>query len=134
MELTIRLQAGDSTIGGTVPDNKGHYVIKSIAPGCYKMIIHKLGRRDLKIDSVMVLADSSLVLNLDYPGPCKFMYIKGQKPKCIYGHTDHIIPVIYGYPDQKMMEKAKKAEIHLGGCVISPCHPHFFCTIHNIEL
>ena len=29
-------------------------------------------------------------------------------PKCIGGHTDHIIPIVYGEPTPLTMEKAQK--------------------------
>ena len=55
-------------------------------------------------------------------------------PKCIGGHTDHIISIVYGEPTPLTMEKAKKGLVHIGGCVISlPC-PRYYCLIHNIEI
>jgi len=38
----------------------------------------------------------------------KFIYVKGQKIECIDGHTDHIIPIVYGSPTKKLIEKSTK--------------------------
>jgi hypothetical protein len=64
----------------------------------------------------------------------KTVHKKRQKPSCVGGHTDHIIPIVYGLPSEEMMKKAELGLIHLGGCVISDSDPKFYCTIHKIEL
>lgn len=37
-------------------------------------------------------------------------------PKC---NSSHIIPIIYGYPDNEMFEDSNNDECILGGCCIS---------------
>jgi len=59
---------------------------------------------------------------------------KKQKPTCIGGHTDHIVPIVYGMPTEETMRKAELGLVHLGGCVMSDSDPKFYCTIHKIEL
>ena len=62
-------------------------------------------------------------------------YLKNRKPICPIGnHTNNIIPIVYGLPTPKTMAKAKKGLVHLGGCVLSNCDPHYYCTVHNKEL
>ena len=64
----------------------------------------------------------------------KIVHKKKQKPTCIGGHTDHIVPIVYGMPTEEMMRKAELGLVHLGGCVMSDSDPKFYCTIHEIEL
>lgn len=132
--LYVDLDLGDSTVDRTMPDKTGYFEIKNINPGIYNLVFRRIGARDVRVDSLILSKDSAIVVNIDYPGACKFLYVKGQKPKCINGHTDHIIPIVYGLPGQKTMEKAKKGLVHLGGCIVSDCDPRFYCTIHKREL
>ncbi len=55
-------------------------------------------------------------------------------PSCLNGHTDHIIPIIYGMPTEKTMEKAVQGKVHLGGCIIEEGGPKYYCTLHNKEI
>jgi hypothetical protein len=45
-------------------------------------------------------------------------------PEC--GSLD-IIPIVYGYPGEEMMEAAKQGKIALGGCVIGGRDPQKRC-------
>jgi len=66
--------------------------------------------------------------------PPKTVHKKRPKQSCVGGHTDHIIPIVYGEPTEKTMKKAELGLVHLGGCVMSDSDPKFYCTIHKIEL
>jgi len=69
-----------------------------------------------------------------YPGPCLYAYPKKYKPSCPYGHSNNIIPIVYGMPGPKLMEEARKGHVYLGGCIISDCDPHYYCKFHKLEL
>ncbi|MDB5200646.1 MAG: hypothetical protein JWQ27_55 [Ferruginibacter sp.] len=114
----------------------GSYLIKNLKEGPYHLELHsfEISARRLSIDSIHVTGDSTINLTTSYPGPCQFNYPKDFKPGCAYGHSDNIVRIVYGYPTQKNMRKAKKGLIHLGGCVISDCDPRYYCTIHNKDL
>ncbi len=114
----------------------GVYLIKDLPEGYYKFEFHSFESRSriLYIDSVKVFNDSTTVLKVIYPGPCKFIYTQGLAPECPYNHTDKIVRILYGYPTKKMMKKAKKGLIFLGGCTISDCDPRYYCTLHKIEI
>jgi hypothetical protein len=46
---------------------------------------------------------------------------KNQKcPKC---ESKEVIPIAYGYPSEKMLEKADRDEVTLGGCCVAPNQP-----------
>ena len=132
--LEILLKKNDSTLKGTVADTTGKFHLNKIPDGIYSLVIDQIGSRDFTTDSIKIFNDSILNFNLTYPPPCMFVYIKGKKPRCIGGHTDPIIPIVYGLLSQKTMQKAKEGLIHLGGCIISSCDPHYYCIIHKKQL
>lgn len=132
--LKVVLQKGESTIKGTIPDSSGYFALKDVPTGSYTLVIRQLGFRDAVTDSLVVSDGATITLNLPYPPPCKFIYEKGQKPKCIGGHTDGIIPIAYGLPTKKTMKKAEKGLVHLAGCIVTDCDPQYYCKIHNREL
>lgn len=132
--LTVLLTIDDSTIKGTVPDTAGFFKLKNINKGIYSLKIRYTGKRDLVSNNLQIFSDTTICLNLSYPPPCGFVYRKWQKPKCIKGHTNHIIPIVYGLPTKKTMLKAKKGLVHLAGCTMTDCDPHYYCTVHNVEL
>ncbi len=45
-------------------------------------------------------------------------------PKC----NKELVKIVYGMPDVDMIEKAKKREIFLGGCVIEDFQPKYHCN------
>ncbi len=81
--LVIVLKQSGSIIKGTVPDTYGHFSLNNIAEGFYSLVIQQIGYRDYVTDSLKISNDTTIDLNFIYPPPCKFVYIKGQKPKCI---------------------------------------------------
>jgi hypothetical protein len=52
--------------------------------------------------------------------------------KCPYGHTDSIIPVIYGYPSEEEFQKSDSGLVALGGCSLPNDPASWFCKIHQI--
>ena len=132
--LKVLLIRDDSTIKATIPDTNGHFVLSNIGEGLYSLVIKQIGYRDDVTDSLMISNATTKELNLIYPRPCKFVYIDGQKPKCFGEHSGNIIPIIYGLPAKKTMKKARKGLVHLGGCMVTDCDPHYYCTIHKREL
>ena len=130
----IILMLNDSSIQETVVENSGAFKIENIKPGLYKIKIKVIGYREGIRDSIKVLANLTTGLNLNYPFPCKFNYVDGEKPKCPKGHTDEIIPTVYGLPSTKTMKSLKKGKVFLGGCMVTDCDPKFYCKRHKIEL
>jgi hypothetical protein len=130
--LLLVIKKYDSTIAETIVDQNAKYSLKNIPFGHYQLVIIQTGSRDKVMCDLDILRDTTI--DIRYPPPCNFVYKKGQKPTCIAGHTDHIIPIVYGLPSKITMDKAKKSLIHLGGCIISDCDPRFYCTIHHKEL
>lgn len=59
----------------------------------------------------------------------EFLHYEPKCPKC--GHK--LIKIVYGMPDSKLMEKAKRREVILGGCEITGEMPEFHCNQCNID-
>ena len=129
--LRLLIKINDSTIAETIPQQNGEFNLKNIPFGQYQLVITQIGNRDRLMSNVNILGDTTI--DIIYPPPCNFIK-RGQQPICVGGHTDFIIPIVYGLPAKKTMDKAKKGLIHLGGCVVSDCDPSFYCTIHHKEL
>ena len=62
------------------------------------------------------------------------MTIEKTNPQCpIDGHSDQIIPIIYGMPSEKLWIKADKGKVKLGGCLVSDDNPKWYCKKHGVE-
>lgn len=131
LPLTFSLKQNDFLINPAPVEKPGHYLFTDIPIGKYILMYEDLGRRTRGIN-VVFTRDTTIIIN--YPVPCKFVYVKGVKPKCIGGHTNDIIPIVYGLPSKKTMKQFKKGTIRLGGCMVTDCDPMYYCTLHNKDL
>jgi hypothetical protein len=130
--LIILLVNNDSIIAGANANQKGYFkLIHKVPNGNYSLKIKQIGTRDFFIDSINVIDGKDINLKILYPGECK--YKKAKKPKCIYNHYDNIIPIVYGFPNDKMSLNEAKGKIYLGGCQTYGCDPNYYCKIHKIE-
>lgn len=50
-------------------------------------------------------------------------------PRC----GNELLPIVYGMPGPEMLEKAERGEIYLGGCVITPDDPKYYCDACDRE-
>jgi hypothetical protein len=127
--LIVSLKHGGSTIQEAVPDAQGKFIFNDIERGFYNLVVKRPFHEDYIADSLLVITDKPIYLNIY---PCFFT--KGQTPKCIGGHTDQIIPIIYGRPMAETMKDAKKGLVRIGGCMVTGCDPNHYCTLHKIAL
>jgi hypothetical protein len=132
-DVQILLKQGDGILMKSRIDSLGNFIFKNVPEGFYALIFDPLGFRQFITDSFFVFHDSTKQVIFNYPPPCRYIYEEGMTPKCIYGHSNKIIPIIYGLPLPKTMKKAKKGLLKLGGCIVSGCDPHFYCKVHKIE-
>ena len=51
-------------------------------------------------------------------------------PKC--GHSDLVVPIVYGYPTNEAMEAAERGEVILGGCEVGDIDPR--CLCHRCQI
>lgn len=50
--------------------------------------------------------------------------MKRKCPKC---NLNKVIPILYGYLSGDMLKKAEMGEIKLGGCIVTPENPKWYC-------
>ena len=131
--VTILLMQQNAVVTGASTDKNGDFVINNVPLGTYNLIIKTVGYRDETVENIVV-SPTMPEFNIAFPGPCKYVYTKDRRIKCVGGHTDHIVPIVYGLPDAKLLSKAKNGKIYLGGCQLYECHPEYYCTIHKVEL
>ncbi len=55
------------------------------------------------------------------------------KTVCPRGHTNYIIPIIYGLPTLPAVERSRRNEILLGGCIIEEHAPNWYCRLHKLS-
>jgi hypothetical protein len=133
--IVVLLNIGDSVVDRTYVNEHGYFQFESIPSGVYSISIKQIGYRTISVDEVHVIKDSIIKMTIQFPHPlpCPYNYSNDFQPRCVRGHTDNVIPMVYGLPSKRMMKKAKKGKIHLSGCIVSDCDPKFYCVIHKIE-
>ena len=47
---------------------------------------------------------------------------------CPHCGAAEVVPLVFGMPDQSLMEEARAGEVALGGCLVEPDQPRFSCT------
>jgi hypothetical protein len=125
----VSLKHAGSIIQEAVPDAEGRFTLNDVEKGFYNLIVKRPFREDYLADSLLVVTDNPVYLNIY---PC--FQPKGEIPKCVGGHTDQIIPIVYGRPIAETMTNAKEGLVRIGGCMVTGCDPNYYCTLHKIEL
>ena len=130
--IYVLLKTNDTIYTGSQLDKFGNYKLaKKVPNGNYEIVVKHLTYKDLILNNI-IAEDNDLVIDINFPGPCEFNRITPQK--CVNDHTDNIIPIVYGYPNKRLIRRAKKGKVHIGGCIVSPCDSYFYCKIHYKEL
>lgn len=53
--------------------------------------------------------------------------------ECPKGHTDEIVPILYGFPSEESFLKADSGLVVLGGCELPENPKNYYCKKHKIE-
>ena len=61
-------------------------------------------------------------------------FIGESSPICPKNHTDSIVPIIYGMPNEELFMQADSGLVWLGGCEITDDDKYWHCKKHNINL
>ena len=59
--------------------------------------------------------------------------LDSHNPICPKGHTDSIIPILYGMPTEEAFAEADSGLIWLGGCEIPDVEYNWHCKKHIIQ-
>jgi len=113
----------------TNSDSLGKFEFHDLPQGEYEINFNLIGYNPYKLSNVTVSNDSITFLSIKFPCPDGS---RQSKKICPIGHTDEIIPILYGLPSEKAIKKADKGKIYLGGCIITECSPSWYCKKHKL--
>jgi hypothetical protein len=111
--------------------NKGYFEICGLKPGEYSLGITLIGYKDTTISSLKVEADSSVHIEI-YLSTCYF-HVFGKTnicPKC--GRDDMVVPILYEMATKKMIKRARKGIVYLGGHRTG-CDPTYYCKRDSLK-
>ena len=66
--------------------------------------------------------------------PCPYDYPAAQRPACVGGHTNRLLPIVYGRPTPQTVRRARQGQVVLRGCLVSGCDPRYYCPVHKKDL
>ncbi|WP_197070418.1 carboxypeptidase regulatory-like domain-containing protein [Hymenobacter sp. DG25B] len=111
---------------GTTTDSTGFFAIDEVPIGTHRLKIECIGYRDTTITQVDIPPCQITALNINFPIGCHVLNHRGKTcPVCM--KEDQVIPIVYGLPSKRMMERAKNNKIKLAGCQITGCDPQWYC-------
>jgi hypothetical protein len=126
--LEVTILKGDSLVTGTVTNQNGDFEINQVKSGTYNLKLQFLGFRERIIRDIKIYENRIEVLNLIHPDSCA-----QSKRFCPKGHSNDLIPIVYGLPGKKHMRQSEKGKVRLGGCLVTECDPKWYCKDHKIE-
>lgn len=131
--VTLTLQQAGNIVTGTVTDTNGAFSFANLPLGTYEVVLEISGYRRERQTDIQVTAQPTTV-TIPFPGPCRYRYSSHHLPACVGGHTDQFIPIVYGFPSARTMQRAKQGKLYLGGCEVTGCDPKYYCPLHQKEL
>ncbi|WP_083326102.1 carboxypeptidase-like regulatory domain-containing protein [Hymenobacter coccineus] len=105
--VTVLLKLEATIIAGCGTNQNGDFQLTKAAVTDYAIEVKCPGYQS-KTLIFIGLASNPAPLRILMPGFCPYTYTRGKIPLCIGGHTDQIVPIFYGLPPARIMEKAKK--------------------------
>lgn len=66
--------------------------------------------------------------------PCPYGYPAASRPACVGGHTNRLLPIVYGRPTPQTRRRARQGQVVLRGCLVSGCDPRYYCPVHKKDL
>ena len=130
VSIELLRNSDNKQLTSTTSDSTGNFELLNIPQGNYILCFSFIGYQEYKLTDINIYSDSTTLLEIHYPCPTGS---KTSEKKCPFGHTNDIIPVVYGLPSEKGMKKAEKGKIELGGCTVTECDPKWYCRIHKIK-
>jgi hypothetical protein len=131
--VTLTLHQAGHLVTGMVTDATGAFSFANLPLGTYEVVLDMSGYRRESQADIQVTARPT-TLTIPFPGPCRYRYPSHRLPACVGGHTDQFIPIVYGFPNARTMQRAKQGKVYLGGCEVTGCDPKYYCPLHQKEL
>lgn len=109
---------------GTLTDSMGFYSFIDIPVGEYFIHAQLTGYCEACVAGVVIKEGTPTTIELQLKECCSL----GTGCFCpVCGQQDKIIPVVYGKPSNKTLQKANKGKVYLGGCIVTECDPNYYC-------
>jgi hypothetical protein len=124
--VIVKLIQNEKIAYQTQTDINGNFILKNVDFGNYEFKLSYVGYPDLHIKEFYFQTENR-IFEFTFPD------CKKSVRKCPKNHSDRLIPIVYGFPSEKMMKASKKGKIILGGCVVTGCDPKWHCKKHNIS-
>jgi hypothetical protein len=58
---------------------------------------------------------------------------KRAENECPKGHSDEVVPIIYGYPSEEDFKNSDSGKVVLGGCELPENPKKYWCKKHKTE-
>lgn len=145
--VTIELYRNDSTLVGQMKsDSMGTLIFKNLKEGIYYLKADLENCKTFLQPHILVsnemitfitvkmqtLSEYEAVMNQN---KLCFYDMSEKKPKCpICNSKKDVIPYIYGFPSKSLLENKDKGLFVLGGCIVEPCMPFWFCKTDKIDI
>jgi hypothetical protein len=116
---------------GTASDKDGKFIFNNVPVGEDILKCSLIGYGSPRRLNIKIYEDSTTVIKINL-AQCQYdTFGARQCPIC--NKTDEIIPISYGEPTSKILKQAKKGKIKLGGCILDPCNPHWYCKRDSVS-
>lgn len=104
---------------------------RNLEPGYYHAKLSWNDQDTVYSDTVEFKLGQFLQLHFDSNARCLYNHPSDYFPVCSEGHTDGIIPIIYG---KIALRRSKEPDEFLaGGCMVSDCDPKYYCKWHKTK-
>lgn len=115
----------------TVSDKEGKFIFQNVPLGEDMLKCSLIGYGTPRRINIKIYEDSTFFIRINLAA-CEYDLLGGGDcPIC--KQTDEVIPIEYGEPTNKRLKQAMKGKVMLGGCMISPCNPHWYCKKDNVS-
>lgn len=133
----VQVIAGNDTFATVVANGMNSVRFLNSLAGSYKVRISAEGQNTFVKEGIEVKTGQNLELKFMIDGPCLYDHPAGYVPVCPRGHSDGIIPIVYGLSatnGNKFIKDRKDMTEKYAGCVTFGCDPKFYCKIHDLDL
>ena len=126
--ISVALLDSSGTAASTYTDEKGYFEIFGIKFGFYDLKLAVVAYPVKLVKRIEIAPNVVSERRINFPDPCS----PAKDKICPRGHSNMIIPIIYGMPDNTLIRRAKNGKVFLGGCLVSYCDPKWHCKLHKI--
>ena len=110
-------------------DRNGRFRISGLPVGRFDVRVYMMGYGDTTLTGVPVGLDSTTVMKVVLPKPCKYESNWKNKRCPVCGKKNKVVPIRYGLLDLRLDYRNGEP----GGCVITDCDPTWYCRTDSLK-